>query len=215
MPAGICPVMATGSRNIFRGLRRRWHSWFAQQFLVASIGPGCDLRSGCIIEFGKPRPGQNYKGVVLGRDVVLYPGVVLTLDAINPESGITIGDGTWINRNTLIYGGGGVTIGKDVLIAPAVIIWSGGHQIDANLGPVKGNDLVLAPIIIEDGAWIGAGAVIFHGVRIGAGAVIGGGSVITHDVPPSSIAVGNPAKVVRMRCQAKPDPETDGGGSRG
>ena len=197
--------MASGSRNIFRGLRSRWRSWYARQFLVASIGPGCELRPGCLIEFGKPRPGQNYKGVVLGRDVVLYRGAVLTLDPMGPESGITIGDGTWVNRNSLIYGGGGVTIGKDVLIAPAVIIWSSGHQIDVNLGPVKGNDLVLEPIVIEDGAWIGAGSVILHGLTIGAGAVIGAGSVVTHDIPPYSIAVGNPAKVIRMRCQAKGD----------
>jgi acetyltransferase-like isoleucine patch superfamily enzyme len=55
------------------------------------------------------------------------------------------------------------------------------------------------PIIIEDGVWIGANSIILSGVKIGAGAVIGAGSIVTKDIPPYSIAAGNPAKVVKFR----------------
>jgi acetyltransferase-like isoleucine patch superfamily enzyme len=66
-------------------------------------------------------------------------------------------------------------------------------------GPVKDSGLTLEPVIIEDGAWLGACSVILQGVTIGAGAVVGAGSVVNKDVPAGSIVAGNPARVVRMR----------------
>jgi acetyltransferase-like isoleucine patch superfamily enzyme len=67
------------------------------------------------------------------------------------------------------------------------------------LGPIRGQDLTFAPVVIEDGAWIGAGSIILPGVTIGEGAVVGAGSVVTKDVPPMAVAVGNPAQVIRQR----------------
>ncbi|MBI5303617.1 MAG: hypothetical protein HY868_15890 [Chloroflexi bacterium] len=54
------------------------------------------------------------------------------------------------------------------------------------------------PVRIERGAWIGARAIILKGVTIGEGAVVGAGAVVTHSVPPRSLAVGNPAQIVRQ-----------------
>ena len=173
--------------------------WFARRYLVASIGPRCDLRPGCVIENGKPNRDQDYKGIILGKEVVLSPGVVLTTDLFHPESGIEIGDGTWINRNTLIQGSGGVTIGKEVLFGPAVIVWSSGHKFDSPTGPVLGQGLTFAPIAIGDGAWIAAGAIILPGVTIGEGAVVGAGSVVTSDVYPYVVVAGNPAREIKRR----------------
>jgi acetyltransferase-like isoleucine patch superfamily enzyme len=56
--------------------------------------------------------------------------------------------------------------------------------------------LVTAPVVIEDGAWIGIGAVVLKGVRIGAGARVEAGAVVTRDVPPGATVVGNPAREV-------------------
>jgi acetyltransferase-like isoleucine patch superfamily enzyme len=191
--------MGLGIRTRMNNLGRIWRSWFAGQYLVASIGTGCDLKPGCIFECGKPNPDQNYKGIILDNDITIARGVVLTTDSYLPESGITIGDGTSISRNSLIYGGGGVTIGKNVLIAPMVGIWSGGHEFKGASGPVKNQNITLGPIVIGDGAWIGIGAIILANVTIGEGAVIGAGSVVTRDIPPYAIAVGNPAQVMKMR----------------
>ena len=141
---------------------------------------------------------MNYKGISLGNDVVLNPGVVLTTDMFLPESGIDIGDGTWINRNTLIQGTGGVSIGKRVLFGPSVIVWTSGHKYDAP-GPIQGQELTYGKIEIGDGAWIAAGAIILPGRKIGEGAIIGAGSVVTKDVDKGEIVAGNPAVVIGKR----------------
>jgi acetyltransferase-like isoleucine patch superfamily enzyme len=191
--------MGTGLRQIFRNWGRAWRASFARTYLVASIGDDCDLRPGCVIEGGKPAPHEDYLGIRLGNEVVLYPGVVLTTDSYNRDSGIEIGDGTWINRNTLIQGSGGVVIGRKVLFGPAVLVWSSGHEYDSPDGAVLGQGLTFAPVVIGDGAWIAAGSIILPGVTIGEGAVVGAGSVVTKDVPAGVIVVGNPAKEIGRR----------------
>lgn len=58
--------------------------------------------------------------------------------------------------------------------------------------------LLCKPVLICEGAWIGAHAIILPGVRVGAHAVVGAGAVVTKDVPDYGVAVGNPARVIRM-----------------
>ena len=65
------------------------------------------------------------------------------------------------------------------------------------LKPVMDCELKYAPIVIKDGAHIGIGAIIMPGVTIGEGAIIGAGSVVTKDIPPYSVAVGAPARVIK------------------
>jgi maltose O-acetyltransferase len=117
-----------------------------------------------------------------------------------------IGDKVFINTNCTILDGGGVTIGNDVLIAPNVQIMAAGHPIKADERmvypfedePDRMNFVNLAgPIKIGNGCWIGAGAIILPNVTIGDRAVIGAGAVVTKDVPADSLAVGNPARVVK------------------
>ena len=60
----------------------------------------------------------------------------------------------------------------------------------------KDRSLVTSPVVIEDNVWIGEKVVILKGVRIGEGAVIGAGAIVTHDIPPYSVAVGIPARVI-------------------
>lgn len=92
-----------------------------------------------------------------------------------------------------------ITIGKNVWVTRGVMLLC--HQRDLSqyeVGkPVMDCPLKYAPIVINDGAHIGIGAIIMPGVTIGEGAVIGAGSVVTKDIPPYSIAVGTPAKVIK------------------
>ena len=80
-------------------------------------------------------------------------------------------------------------------MAPAVQVYAATHPLDPKL---RAAGLELAyPIRIGNNVWIGGGAIILPGVTIGDGAVIGAGSVVRSDVPAASLAVGNPARIVR------------------
>ena len=91
--------------------------------------------------------------------------------------------------------GGHVTIGDHVLIGPSVSLYSVGHPLDLE-ERAAGWEFGI-PIIIEDHVWIGGGCTILPGVTIGRGSVIGAGSVVTKSIPPMSLAVGNPCRVIR------------------
>ena len=80
-------------------------------------------------------------------------------------------------------------------VGPAVQLYAATHPLDRRL---RNSGLELAhPIRIGDGVWIGGGAIILPGVTIGDGCVIGAGSVVTRDVSPNTLALGNPARIVR------------------
>jgi maltose O-acetyltransferase len=110
----------------------------------------------------------------------------------------SIGKDTFIGHQVLITGSNkyAILIGDNVDLAPRVCILSGGHRIDM-LGKHSAGEGSGGNVIIEDGVWIGANSTILPGVKIGTKAVIGAGSVVTKDIPPYSIAVGNPCKVIK------------------
>lgn len=115
--------------------------------------------------------------------------------------GVKIGKGSKISRTVQIDDAHPelVIIGKNVWVTAGVMILC--HQRDLNYyevgKPVMDCPLKVSKVIIKDGAHIGIGAIIMPGVAIGEGAVIGAGSVVTKDVPPFSIALGAPAKVIK------------------
>ncbi len=110
---------------------------------------------------------------------------------------IKVGRRTFIGESVVIRGQGGVTIGDSVLIGPLAKILAIDHDFTDPTRPVIDQDISARGIVIEDGAWIGAGAAILDGVRIGRGAVVGANAVVTRDVPAHTIAVGVPARVIR------------------
>ena len=105
---------------------------------------------------------------------------------------LVIGKRCFINGNLLAMSRGGITIGDDVQIAGNVQLLSNNHD------PYDRQILTCRPIVIKDGAWIGAGASIMSGVTIGKHAIVGAASVVTHDVPDYGVVVGSPAKVIKM-----------------
>nr|WP_068892641.1 DapH/DapD/GlmU-related protein [Pedobacter panaciterrae] len=97
-----------------------------------------------------------------------------------------------------------IIIGNNVLIASKVFISDinhgnySGDSVDSPDVPPNKRKLSAKPIIIEDNVWIGEGVCVMAGVRIGLGSIIGASAVVTKDVPSNSIAVGNPARVVKV-----------------
>ena len=105
---------------------------------------------------------------------------------------VKIGKNVFINSNFLAMSRGGITIEDDVQIAANVQVLSNNHD------PYERQVLLCKPVLIKRGAWIGAGATILPGISIGEHAIVGAASVVTHDVPDFAVAVGNPAKVIKM-----------------
>ncbi|MEH6680482.1 MAG: acyltransferase [Sediminicola sp.] len=97
--------------------------------------------------------------------------------------------------NTII---GPVYIGNDVRLAQNVVLSGLNHNYAAIDSPIHEQGVSTKPIVIEDESWIGANVVIVPGVTVGKHSVIAAGSVVTKDIPQYSVAVGNPARVVKQ-----------------
>lgn len=141
--------------------------------------------------------GESRENIVIGDNVILGRNTTLSCKG----GTISIGDNTNIGINTAIYSGSLVKIGNNILLAAGCYIFGDGpHQIDRTDIPIiqQGQEPSRG-IIIEDGAWLGAGVKILDGVTIGHDSIIGASAVVTNDIPPLSIAVGIPANVIRKR----------------
>lgn len=112
---------------------------------------------------------------------------------------ILIGEHVHISRNSYINGIGDVEIGEDSILGPNVVLISGNHSFDNSNLPIRLQGEQRAKIRIENDVWLSANVCVMPGITIGKGAVIGAGAVVTKDVPPYTIAVGIPAKVVDKR----------------
>lgn len=94
-----------------------------------------------------------------------------------------------------------ITIGNNVMLGPRVGLYTAGHPLDSQIRNEDQLEFGL-PIVIEDNVWLGANSIVLPGVTIGKNAVIGSGAVVTKDIPADSVAVGNPAKVIKTLGEA-------------
>ncbi len=108
---------------------------------------------------------------------------------------IRLGHRCFINYNCVFLDCAAIEIGDDLQMAPAVQLYTAAHPLD-RARRLAGLEFA-KPIRIGSGVWIGGGAIVLPGVTIGDGCVVGAGSVVTHDLPPLSLALGNPARIVR------------------
>ncbi len=138
-------------------------------------------------------------GITIGDDSWIMSGCRLHVFNFRniAHAGIRIGRRTFLGEETLMRGQGGITVGDRVLFAPRVQVLAVDHVMTDPNRPIMDQGITAVGIRIEDGCWIGAGAIILDGVTIGRHACIGAGSVVTADIPPHALAVGAPARVVR------------------
>jgi len=108
---------------------------------------------------------------------------------------IYLGNHVFMNYMCTVLDNNEVRIGNHVMIGPSVQIYTAAHDLRAETRN-QGWEVAKA-IEIEDNVWIGGGAILLPGVKIGQNAVVGAGAVVSRDVPSNTVAVGNPARVVR------------------
>ncbi|MEU4371848.1 acyltransferase [Pseudonocardia alni] len=117
------------------------------------------------------------------------------------ESRIVIGDGVWMSGFCTIASAAHVEIGDHTILARGVLITDHAHARGPG-GRVQRASTEGRPVLIGAGVWIGQGACVMPGVRIGDGAIVGANSVVTRDVPPGTVVVGSPARPVSSRRPA-------------
>jgi acetyltransferase-like isoleucine patch superfamily enzyme len=131
----------------------------------------------------------------IGAKTEILGGVIVSTYGGN----ISIGNHCSINPYTIIYGHGNTVIGNNVLIGGHTMIIPNNHNFSDVSRPINSQGGTAKGIVIEDDVWISHACSILDDVTIGKGSVIGAGSVVNKNIPPYSIAVGVPAKVISSR----------------
>ena len=158
-------------------------------------------------KFGNNLRYNYYKSTLkrIGINAIIESGV-----RFGSPSSIEIGDNCIFGRNVNINAGecNGVYIGNHVAIADGTYLRSGNHRFDRTDTPIQNQGHYASTIeynnrkysiVIEDDVWIGARVIILSGAFIGEGSVLAAGSVVSGNIPPYSIVVGNPGRVVSKR----------------
>lgn len=132
----------------------------------------------------------------VGRGSTLAPNVSLQYGNL-----IVIGANCHIGERCHLWAGptkGRITIGNCVSFAPEVFVIASNYQTKAGT-PFRQQAMQEKDVVVGNDVWLGARVIVTAGVTIGDGCIVGAGSVVTHDLPPNSIAVGAPARVVKTR----------------
>ncbi len=203
----LSAVLGIGCRRLSSLLRSLFFGfpWRKKLFL----GPNVELRNRSLLQFGN--------GVTLGRGV-LIDGLsregVLIGDHVNVGDftrieasgtiteigkGISIGTNSGVGAFSFIGGAGGVVIGNDVIMGQWVSFHPENHNYDHLNIPIRLQGVNRQGIVVEDDCWIGAKVTFLDGAHVGRGCIVGAGSVVRGIIPPYSIVVGVPARVIRSR----------------
>ncbi|KAF4408464.1 acyltransferase [Streptomyces sp. Ru87] len=188
------------SRAVHRGAR-----WVRDAGAVTAARPG-PYRFGAIGEgtrlaypqgtvFGEQwiRLGEH---CVIGEQVTLTAGMMPGLD-LGPDPVLLLGNGVVLGRGSHVVASRRVVFGDDVFCGPYVYVTSDNHSYDDVTQPVGRQWPRTAPVEIGSGSWLGAGAVILPGARLGRNVVVAAGAVVRGEVPDHAVVAGAPARIVR------------------
>jgi acetyltransferase-like isoleucine patch superfamily enzyme len=153
----------------------------------------CDVLAPTVRVRGRVRV-EKYGGRIEVGERVRFEARTIPVEMVAWQGAmLSIGSGTFINYATSLSAHRLVSIGRDCMIGNYVVIMDSDYHELLDRSRLD----EAAPVIIEDGVWIGLRATVLKGVRIGRGSVVGAGSLVTSDIPPDSLALGVPARVVR------------------
>ena len=182
-------TMIEYSKRIAEGLTSRWRNFY-YRFLGVKLEGYVWLR--------KVEIPRNYTDIQIESNCALDRDVTLLCsgEALSRPK-IFIGANTYINRHTFIDAILSLRIGRNCAIGPNCYITDHDHGLEPQLTPLE-QPMIAKSTIIGDRVWLGANVTILKGVTVGDDAVIGAGSVVTKDIPGGAIAVGIPAKVIKV-----------------
>lgn len=176
---------------IYLSLKLRYIFWKN----VLEMNGGSVGKNGRIYE-GVKLASQRGCPIHIGNNVSIEKGVVLST---SEKGKIIIGHNVYIGEYSVLMSNEEIEIGDNVLISPHNDIVDFNHVYKDPNKPINQQGFISKKIKIEEDVWIGSGAKILMGVMIGKGAVIGAGSIVTKDVLPYHVVIGNPAKTVKLR----------------
>jgi serine acetyltransferase len=139
---------------------------------------------------------------IIGEQVTLTAGMMPGLD-LGPDPVLRLGNGVVLGRGSHVIASRPVVFGDDVYCGPYVYVTSDNHSYDDPDQPIGKQWPRSAPVEIGSGSWLGAGAVILPGARLGRNVVVAAGAVVRGEVPDHAVVAGAPARIVRRW-----DPET-------
>lgn len=139
--------------------------------------------------------GGANRGIEMGDGVFLGRATILSCK----DGDISLGDHVNIGFNCEIFSASSVTVGRHGLFAAYTYLVGGGHDFEQAGVPVLEQDRVSRGIALGDNVWLGTGAKVLDGVRIGHDVVVGANAVVNADLPDGAIAAGVPARVLRRR----------------
>ena len=155
------------------------------------IGDNVVIDDQCLID----AKGTANEGITIGNGVFVGRNTILSCK----NGDIVLGDGANIGFNCEVFSASRVAIGRDTLLAAYCYVTGGDHDFSDPSAAVLAQGRRSAGVTIGAGAWLGAGAKILDGVSIGDRAIVGAGAVVRDAIPAASIAVGIPARVVGQR----------------
>jgi acetyltransferase-like isoleucine patch superfamily enzyme len=179
---------------------RAWTPWYLVRywrFLVFKVrNPHIVTRGLVFMDKGVEIVARRgYGRLILGR--WLHLGVDTAIRC--HEGTLTVGDKTVLGRGVSVNCYLDVEIGGSVLFADDVYVSDFDHNFDDVSKPIKDQGITKARVRIEPDVWVGTKVTVSRGVVIGHGAVVGANAVVTHDLPPYSVSVGVPARVIKDR----------------
>jgi acetyltransferase-like isoleucine patch superfamily enzyme len=188
--AGTMPPPAP--RTFWRRVSDFRRHRLAKARAVLLLGPHVGVTQARTALVGGSRPWLQIEGTLrIGTDVRIGGAMARCGLSCDRGATLTLGDHVWFHNGVRIHAARSITIGNRVMIGEGTAIY------DTTFHAAKpGNSAKVAPIVIEDDVWIAREVLIGPGVRIGRGSVVGSGTVLNKSVPPGSIVVGSPGRIV-------------------
>lgn len=193
-------VFSDISKHLYTGLKKRFFREWGENSVL-------QFRSQQLIGLEYIKVGKD---CTFGKNMKLTAWSSLNGQKFSPS--ITIGDGCVIGSNAHITAINSIIIGNKVLTGNNILITDNSHgsgtNKEMNQIPMNRPLISKGAVVIEDNVWLGDNVCILSGVTIGRGAIIGANSVVTHSIPPYSIAAGTPAKIIKsLICETTSNKE--------